>query len=93
MRNDAFVAWHGSWNRREPVGYKVQRIRFDGAGRPLAFEDFLGGFVDPRTRQVLGRPVGIAFAPDGAMLVSDDLNGAIYRVWWTGLATSPAPRR
>jgi glucose/arabinose dehydrogenase len=71
----------------------VQRIRFDGAGRPLGFEDFLTGFVDRATHQVLGRPVGIAFAADGAMLVSDDLNGVIYRVAWVGAATSPAPRR
>jgi glucose/arabinose dehydrogenase len=93
MRGDAFVAFRGSWNRREPVGYKVQRILFDEAGRPRGFEDFLVGFVDPATRQVLGRPAGIAFAADGAMLVSDDLNGIIYRVAWMGSATSRAPRR
>jgi glucose/arabinose dehydrogenase len=80
LRNDAFVAFRGSWNRGRPSGYKVARIVFDGAGQPQRFEDFLTGFLSRDDDAVLGRPVGIAFAADGALLVSDDTNGAIYRV-------------
>jgi glucose/arabinose dehydrogenase len=80
LRNDAFVAFRGSWNRGRPTGYKVARIAFDSAGRPQRFEDFVTGFLSRADDTVLGRPVGIAFAADGALLVSDDTNGAIYRV-------------
>jgi glucose/arabinose dehydrogenase len=83
-RDDAFVAMHGSWNREEPAGYKVVRIRFAPDGRPRGFDDFLSGFVDWQGNAVYGRPVGIAFAPDGSLLVTDDLNGAVYRVSYVG---------
>jgi glucose/arabinose dehydrogenase len=79
-RHDAFVALHGSWNRRVPVGYAVARVRFDAAGMPLGAEDFVSGFFHARSGAVYGRPAGIAIAADGALLVSDDLNGAVYRI-------------
>lgn len=82
LRGDAFVAMHGSWNRGEPVGYEVRRVRFAADGTPGASEVFLGGFLDRQAPAVLGRPVGLAIAADGALLVSDDANGAIYRVAW-----------
>jgi glucose/arabinose dehydrogenase len=79
-RGDAFVALRGSWNRGDPVGYKVVRVRYSSDGRPLAIDDFLSGFLnDERTRH-FARPVGLALAADGALLVSDDENGVIYRV-------------
>lgn len=79
-RHDAFVALHGSWNRRVPSGYAVARVRFDGSGQPQGVEDFVTGFIDARSGAVYGRPAGVAIAADGALLVSDDLNGAIYRI-------------
>jgi glucose/arabinose dehydrogenase len=84
-RDDAYVAMDGSWNRDDPAGYKVVRIRFDRSnGEPRGFEDFVTGFIDEREAVAYGRPVGIAFAGDGAMLVTDDLNGAIYRISYVG---------
>jgi glucose/arabinose dehydrogenase len=83
-RNDAFVAFRGSWGRSEPVGYKVVRVRYSPAGQPLGFEDFLTGFLSEDGGTHHGRPSGIAIAADGALLVSDDTLGVIYRVSWVG---------
>jgi glucose/arabinose dehydrogenase len=84
-RGDAFVALHGSWNRRHPAGYRVVRLHFSPEGQPQRFDDFVTGFVGANDSVVYGRPVGIAFLPDGAMLVSDDLNGSIYRIDYIGV--------
>ncbi|WP_155996561.1 sorbosone dehydrogenase family protein [Verrucomicrobium sp. 3C] len=78
----AFVAFHGSWNRSEPTGYKIVFVPFGDDHRPQGFyEDFLAGFLSegehPKT---WGRPVGLLFLPDGSLLFSDDANGMIYRV-------------
>ena len=82
-RGDAFVALHGSWNRSTRTGYKVIRLLFDN-GRPTgAYEDFLTGFVRS-DRAVWGRPVGVTVTADGALLVSEDGNGTIWRVDYTG---------
>ena len=78
-RNDAFVAMHGSWNREPATGYKVIRIRFRN-GQPVEAEDFLRGFLVDNGRASFGRPAGLAVDRDGALLVSDDTNGIIYRV-------------
>jgi glucose/arabinose dehydrogenase len=80
-RNDAFVAFHGSWNRELRTGYKVVRVRFQD-GKPVGgYEDFLTGFlIDAGDRNVWGRPVGLAIARDGALLVSDDGGSRIWRV-------------
>jgi hypothetical protein len=78
-RGDAFVTLHGSWNRARRTGYKVIRLRFAN-GRPTGeYEDFLTGFV-VSDRTVWGRPVGVTVAQDGALLVSEDANGTIWRV-------------
>jgi glucose/arabinose dehydrogenase len=78
-RGDAFVALHGSWNRAKRTGYKVVRLKFRD-GRPTGdYQDFLTGFVLDDAR-VWGRPVDVAVAPDGSLLVSEDANGTIYRV-------------
>jgi glucose/arabinose dehydrogenase len=82
-RGDAFIALHGSWNRFPPTGYKVARIRFDD-GEPVAIEDFVTGFLIEDGLAQFGRPAGIAVAPDGALLFTDDDNGMVYRV-------APAP--
>jgi len=78
-QNDAFVAMRGSWNRSEPVGYKVVRLHFEN-GQPTRFEDFLTGFLVNNNRNHFGRLVGVAVQRDGSLLVSDDTNGVIYRV-------------
>jgi glucose/arabinose dehydrogenase len=81
LSGDLFVALHGSWNRSTPVGYKVIRIPFAG-GSPGQAEDFATGWMaDEGNRgSVWGRPVDVLVAPDGALLVSDDDGGAIYRI-------------
>lgn len=79
FQGDAFVAMRGSWNRSEPVGYKVVRVNFEN-GKPTAIQDFLTGFLINNNRSVFGRPVGVAVHPDGSLLVSDDTGGVIYRV-------------
>jgi glucose/arabinose dehydrogenase len=78
-RNDAFVAMRGSWNRKPATGYKVVRIRFQN-GKPVAFEDFVSGFLSADGKTHFGRLAGVAVAKDGSLLFSDDTNGVIYRV-------------
>jgi glucose/arabinose dehydrogenase len=78
-RNDAFVAMHGSWNRKPPTGYEVVRVDFED-GKPVRFEPFLTGFLTDDGRTTFGRPTGIAVARDGSLLVGDDETGVIYRV-------------
>lgn len=89
-RGDAFVAFHGSWNRKPSSGYEVVRIRFKN-GQPTAFEPFLTGFLTEKGE--VGRPFGLAVAHDGSLLVGDDRNGVIYRVSYTSPskeATAPS---
>jgi glucose/arabinose dehydrogenase len=74
---DAFLAFHGSWNRSEPTGYKIVRVNFEN-GTPVSITDFVAGFL--KGREVSGRPVDIQVAPDGALLFSDDHTGKIWRV-------------
>lgn len=78
-RGDAFVALHGSWNRARWTGYKVVRVFLDDGVPTGVYEDFMTGFVLSDVA-VWGRPVGIAVAKDGALLVSEDGNGTIWRV-------------
>jgi glucose/arabinose dehydrogenase len=78
-RGDAFVAQHGSWNRSDPIGYRVMRVRFDAAGNPTGKEVFIDGWLGPGGR-AWGRPVDLAELPDGSLLVSDDHAGVIYRI-------------
>jgi len=75
----AFVGLHGSWNRRPLSGYKVVFVPFAG-GRPSGTPiEVLTGFLDARER-AMGRPVGVAIARDGALLVADDVGNAVWRV-------------
>jgi glucose/arabinose dehydrogenase len=84
-RGDAFVAMRGSWNRKPPSGYEVVRIRFE-QGKPVAFEPFATGFLVEQDGgwAFIGRPTGVAVAADGALLVSDDTNGVVYRIAYGG---------
>jgi glucose/arabinose dehydrogenase len=83
-RGDAFVALHGSWNRSTRTGYKVIRLRFVNGQPTGEYEDFLTGFVTSKSA-VWGRPVGVTVAADGALLVSEDGNGTIWRITWQGI--------
>jgi glucose/arabinose dehydrogenase len=88
-RHGAFVGQHGSWNRRPRSGYKVVFVPFT-QGRPSGpAQDVLTGFLDAGGH-ALGRPVGLAVARDGALLVADDVGG---RVWRITPAATPAQER
>ena len=83
-QGDIFAAEHGSWNRSPRAGYEVIRVPLHQTGHASGeYEDFLTGFVVDDD-SVWGRPVGIAAAPDGSLLVSDDASGSIWRVVYTG---------
>ena len=77
-RGDALVAFHGSWNRSEPTGAKVVRIRVRD-GRPVGYEDFITGWQDAAGKR-WGRPVDVVVHRDGSVLVSDDQAGLVLRV-------------
>jgi len=78
-KGDGFAAEHGSWNRASRTGYKVIRIRTKDGVPTGEYEDFVTGFVADNN-SVWGRPVGVAVAHDGALLISEDGNGTIWRV-------------
>ena len=78
-RGDAFVALHGSWNRTIRTGYKVIRVLLKDGVPTGQYDDFLTGFVVDN-QSVWGRPVGVTVAHDGALLVTEDGNGTIWRV-------------
>ena len=78
-KGDIFAAEHGSWNRERRTGYKVVRVPLDNGKASGVYEDFLVGFVT-EAGDVWGRPVGVAVAKDGALLVTDDASGTIWRV-------------
>jgi glucose/arabinose dehydrogenase len=80
-RHGAFVAEHGSWNRRTRSGYQVVFIPFNNGSPGGAPSTFFSGLVpDPAGKDVYGRPVGVAIAPDGSLLISDDGERLIWRV-------------
>ena len=78
-RGSAFITLHGSWNRANRTGYKVVRAILKDGTPTGEYEDFLTGLVTPNG-EVWGRPVGIAVAHDGSLLVGEDGNGTIWRV-------------
>lgn len=86
-RGDAFVAMRGSWNRKPASGYEVVRIRYRD-GKPERFEPFVTGFLTDGGLKHIARPVGLAQTQDGALLLSDDGNGAIYRIAYSGPSAS-----
>jgi glucose/arabinose dehydrogenase len=80
-QGDAFVALHGSWNRKLRTGYKVIRIPFNNGKPEGGYEDFLTGWLpDEAGLEVWGRPVSLVFLRDGSMLVTDDGGNKIWRV-------------
>ncbi len=89
---DIFAAEHGSWNKKVRTGYEVIRIPRSQTDRASgAYEDFLTGFVLP-SGEAWGRPVGVAGAADGALLVTDDGSNSIWRVAYVGQERDAAGR-
>lgn len=86
-QQSALVALHGSWNRSSPDGYRVVSLHWTESG--IEERDFLSGFL--RDGSISGRPVDVAEGPDGAIYVSDDYAGAIYRVRYGGASGGEAP--
>lgn len=82
-QGDAFVAFHGSWNRAKLSGYRVVRIKFDDKGKleGNSYEDFVSGWLpDENSNEVWGRPVGLLVLPDGSLLITDDGARKIWRI-------------
>ena len=82
-KGDVFAAEHGSWNKSVRAGYEVVRVPLNDGKSNGVYEDFLTGFVTP-DGNAWGRPVGVAVAPDGSLMVSDDVSKSIWRVVYTG---------
>jgi glucose/arabinose dehydrogenase len=80
-RGQVFIAEHGSWNRSQPIGYRVSLVRLDG-NRAVSHEVFADGWL--QGGRAWGRPVDVQEMPDGSLLVSDDMAGRIYRISWSG---------
>jgi glucose/arabinose dehydrogenase len=78
-KNNIVIAEHGSWNRTEKSGYNLTRVILNAAGTKVEkTEVFASGFLDGQN--ILARPVDVQVMPDGSLLVSDDWNGAVYRI-------------
>ena len=82
-RGDVFAAEHGSWNRTPRTGYEVIRVPLKNGHATGEYEDFVTGFVTADGK-VWGRPVGVAVAEDGSLMVTDDGSNSIWRVSYTG---------
>ena len=76
-RNQIFIAEHGSWNRSQPIGYRISLVRLDG-NSAISYGVFADGWL--QGSEAWGRPVDLLVMPDGSMLVSDDTGNAIYRI-------------
>lgn len=77
-RNQLFVAQHGSWNRKIPQGYRMVLVQFE-QNQPVSDKIFINGWLSSNG-EAMARPVDILQMPDGALLVSDEMNGALYRI-------------
>ncbi|HIJ63881.1 MAG TPA: sorbosone dehydrogenase, partial [Rhodospirillaceae bacterium] len=81
-RGNAFIALHGSWNSGRPTGYMVVRVRFANGHPDTAYQVFATGFRlnSGSPAEVWGRPVGLAVAADGSLLVADDVGQTVWRI-------------
>ena len=82
FKHRLFIAQHGSWNRSVKIGYRVMQVTLDDEGNAAKYEEFATGWL--YRQEAWGRPVDVCVAPDGALLVSDDHAGVIYRIAYTG---------
>jgi len=76
-----FIAEHGSWNRSKKIGYRISLVELED-GKPVSYDTFAQGWL--KGDKVSGRPVDLLVLPDGSMLVSDDHDGKIYRIYYEG---------
>ncbi len=81
-RDQVLSAEHGSWNRSDPIGYRLMRVRLDAQDKPVWSEVCVDGWL--QHGKAWGRPVDLLVMPDGAPLVSDDEADVIYRITYTG---------
>ena len=87
--NQIFIAEHGSWNRTEPIGYRVSLVKLHNS-TSIGYEIFAQGWLQPNS--ILGRPVDIEIMPDGSLLISDDYSSKIYRVTYNPEKTGQQTR-
>ena len=80
-RNQIFIAEHGSWNRSDPIGYRISLVRLKD-NTPISYEVFAQGWLQGRS--AWGRPADVLVMPDGALLVSDDRANVVYRISYEG---------
>jgi glucose/arabinose dehydrogenase len=80
-RNAIFIARHGSWNRTKKIGGDIVVARLSEDGAVKSIEPFITGFIE--NNNYVGRPADVEFVKDGSMLISDDFNGAVYRVTYS----------
>jgi glucose/arabinose dehydrogenase len=78
FHDQILIAEHGSWNRSKPIGYRVTLVTVDGEGNATDYEVFAEGWL--QEGKGWGRPVDLEVLPDGSILLSDDLEGVIYRI-------------
>lgn len=78
FRNRIIIANHGSWNRSTKIGFNLMQVTLDAQGKAVKYEPFAEGWVEGNN--YWGRPVDVQVMPDGALLVSDDVAGALYRI-------------
>jgi glucose/arabinose dehydrogenase len=83
-RNKAFIAEHGSWNRKKKIGYRITTVSLDDNFNSTGYDVFAEGWLDEEKDEVWGRPVDVEWMPDGSMLVSDDFADVVYRISYKG---------
>ncbi|SDK59609.1 Glucose/arabinose dehydrogenase, beta-propeller fold [Methylophilus rhizosphaerae] len=89
-QGNAVIAQHGSWNRKEPVGYQLVRVTFDEQKQVKETKVFIDGWLSAEG-EMWGRPTDVLQLPDGSLLVSDDFNGVIYRISYDGKTQAATP--
>ena len=83
-KNQIFIPEHGSWNRSEKIGYRIQLVKLDENGNSTSYETFADGWLNEEEQDAWGRPVALLQLEDGSLLVSDDHAGVIYRISYEG---------
>ena len=76
-RGDILIAEHGSWNRSTPIGYRVMRVAIEG-GKATSYQPLAEGWL--QGKRPWGRPADVELLDDGSLLVSDDIQGTLYRI-------------